>query len=156
MRQVDLCVCLAGDPALPCYCGGCIFRYPSRLKGADIANFISTPAVQEFWGCRVPVLEEIGKQMPPTHPGADINFHLETLHTLLKLMDGGVITGRKGNRIYCIKILVIGVGAFTPLRGPEKGVKTQRVGFFPEAPQSIQAPAGGENNQGANGCILRF
>ena len=111
---------------------------PAGYKGADIADIISIPAVEEFWGCCVLVLDEIDKLMQPTHPSADVNFHLETLHTLLKLMDGGVITGREGNRIYCSKILVIGMGAFMPLRQPKKETKLQCIGFFSDAPQPVQ------------------
>lgn len=114
---------------------------PAGYKGADIADIISIPAVEEFWGCCVLVFDEIDKLMQPTHPSADVNFHLETLHTLLKLMDGGVITGREGNRIYCSKILVIGMGAFTPLRQPKKENGLRRIGFLSDAPQPIQTSA---------------
>ena len=114
---------------------------PAGYKGADIADIISTPAVEEFWGCCILILDEIDKLMQPTHSSTDGNFHLEALHTLLKLMDGGVITGREGKRIYCSKILVIGMGAFTPLRQSKKETRLQRIGFFSENPQTVLAPA---------------
>ena len=114
---------------------------PAGYKGADIADIISTPAVEEFWGCCILILDEIDKLMQPTHSSTDGNFHLEALHTLLKLMDGGVITGWEGKRIYCSKILVIGMGAFTPLRQSKKETGPQRIGFFPDAPQPLQVPA---------------
>lgn len=92
--------------------------------------------------------------MQPTHSSTDGNFHLEAPHTLLKLMDGGFITARNGEQIHCNKILVIGTGAFTPLRRPKKESQHQCTGFLPEAPQA--APASTEakitKEQMANFC----
>ncbi len=107
---------------------------PAGYKGADIGDIISAKSIEDFWGCCVLVLDEVDKLMQPTHSSTDGNFHLEALHTLLKLMDGGIITTRNGNQIYCNKILVIGMGAFTPLRQSQRE-NTQCIGFFSEVPQ---------------------
>ena len=105
---------------------------PAGYKGADICDIITSKDIQSFWGCCVLVLDEIDKLMQPTHSSTDGNFHLEALHTLLKLMDGGVITSRNGEQIYCNKILVIGMGAFTPLRQVKENNIRRKIGFEAE------------------------
>ena len=116
---------------------------PAGYKGADIGDIISTKGFSEFWGCCILVLDEADKLMQPTHSSTDGIFHLEALHTLLKLMDGGIITSRNGEQIYCNKILVIAMGAFTPLRDSRKENKLQPIGFLSEAPQAVPKPSEG-------------
>ena len=108
---------------------------PSGYKGADIGDLVNCKEMENFYYCGVLVLDEIDKLMAPTD-GTSGNFHLEALHTLLKLMDGGTISDREGNTFPCERILVIGMGAFSDLRESQK--KTRSIGFI-EPSQPVQS-----------------
>lgn len=116
---------------------------PSGYRGADIGDLLSSEEFKQFWGCAVLVLDEADKLMQETH-SSEGNFHLETLHTLLKALDGGTIISRSGESIPCDKVLVIAMGAFSPLRTAPKTVVSRNIGFYtdrlPEAARAAQKP----------------
>jgi len=100
---------------------------PAGYKGTDIADWLLPFDV--FGGCGVLVLDEIDKLMAPIKSEVG-NFHLDALHTLLKLMDGGTLIDRSGDTIKCDKVLVIGMGAFSELREAPKTMR--KIGFCAE------------------------
>lgn len=100
---------------------------PAGYHGADIGDWVSNVEFEEFQYCGVLVIDEIDKLMAPTLCSTHGNFHLEAMHTLLKLMDGGSVVDRRGNMIPCNKILVIGMGAFSDLR--EEVKPKRKIGF---------------------------
>lgn len=101
---------------------------PTGYRGADIGDLLSCEEFKQFWGCSVLILDEADKMMQETHSDEG-NFHLETLHTLLKMLDGGVVINRSGESIPCDKVLVIAMGAFTPLRCPAQADVRRNIGF---------------------------
>lgn len=116
---------------------------PAGYRGADIADLLNTDEFKQFWGCSVLILDEADKMMQETH-SSEGNFHLETLHTLLKCLDGGTIVNRSGESVPCDKVLVIAMGAFTPLRETPKDVSSRNIGFYtdrlPETARTAQKP----------------
>ena len=116
---------------------------PSGYRGADVGDLLNTEEFSQFWNCAVLILDECDKMLQPTY-SSEGNFHLETIHTLLKLLDGGTIVNRSGESIPCDKVLVISMGAFSPLREAPQEVVRRNIGFcserLPEAARTAQKP----------------
>lgn len=113
---------------------------PSGYKGTNIAEILASEELEKFWGCGILVADELDKLMQPTH-SSEGNFHQEALHNFLKLMDGGVLTLKDGTVFPCNKLLVIGMGAFSPLRQPQTVPVRRNIGFCAERlSEAAQAP----------------
>ena len=113
---------------------------PSGYKGTNIAEILVSEELEKFWGCGILVADELDKLMQPTH-SSEGNFHQEALHNFLKLMDGGVLTLKDGTVFPCNKLLVIGMGAFSPLRQPQTAPVRRNIGFCAERlSEAAQAP----------------
>lgn len=102
---------------------------PAGYKGAEAADFVSSEELENWWGCGVVILDELDKVMEPL-PN-DGNFRRQGMENLLKMLDGGSVVDRNGKTIDCRRMLFIGMGAFSQLKGkqPEK----HPIGFAPTA-----------------------
>lgn len=101
---------------------------PAGYKGQNISELLQSEELERFYGCGIIFADEICKLMTPTY-SSEGNFHLEALHSFLKLMDGGVLQLKDGTSFPCNKLMIIGAGAFTPLRQQEMPVMRRSIGF---------------------------
>lgn len=112
---------------------------PAGFKGTDICDWISP--IDCAGGYGILILDEIDKLMAPTK-SSEGNFHLEALHSLLKVMDGGILIDRAGEPVHCGGILVIGMGAFTELREKISIKPMRKIGFcVDDSPRPSQKPS---------------
>lgn len=95
-------------------------------KGVDAADLLCSAELEKWWGCGILILDELDKLM---EPASSENFHRQSLETFLKILDGGAIQTKDGSTIKCDRLLVIGMGAFTPVRESPKPKKVRRIGF---------------------------
>lgn len=100
---------------------------PAGYKGAEASDFVNSEELEKWWGCGVVVLDELDKLMEASN-GSDKNFHRQALENLLKMLDGGMVVGQKGESIDCKRILFIGLGAFSHLE-TETQTGKRPIGF---------------------------
>lgn len=86
-------------------------------KGAEASDLLRSEELDAWWGCGILILDELDKLMEPISSSSSDNFHRQSLETFLKILDGGTIKARDGEtNINCERMLVIGMGAFSPAR----------------------------------------
>ena len=117
---------------------------PSGYKGCNISEILASEELEKFWGCGILIADELDKLMQPSY-SSEGNFHQEALHNFLKIMDGGVLTLKDGTAFPCNKLMVIGMGAFAPLRQPQTAPVRRNIGFgterLSETVEAAQRPA---------------
>lgn len=113
----------------------------SGYKGVDASDLLVSDELDKWWGCGILILDELDKLMEPVSSSTHDNFHRQGLETFLKILDGGRIMCKDGaSSINCSRLLVIGMGAFTPAREVQTNPK-RVIGFRDtfEAPATIPA-----------------
>lgn len=112
----------------PVICADATQVTASGYRGIDASDLVRSEELDKWWGCGILILDEVDKLMEPG-TGSD-NFHRQSLETFLKILDGGDIQTRDAETIiHCNRLLVIGMGAFTPARERSRTVPVQSIGF---------------------------
>lgn len=110
-------------------------------KGAEASDLLHSEELDAWWGCGILILDELDKLMEPISSSSSENFHRQSLDTFLKILDGGTIKARDGEtNINCERILVIGMGAFSPARESQSHKEIRKIGFCDNPSESEQSP----------------
>lgn len=102
----------------------------SGYKGVDASDLLRSDELDMWWGCGILILDELDKLMEPMSSSSSDNFHRAAVESFLKMMDGGHIKSKDGETdINCDRLLIIGMGAFTPAREEQKPRAIRKIGF---------------------------
>lgn len=112
-------------PILTANCAGISQVGFNGSNPSDILD--SSNELRRFGFGGICFLDEIDKMMRPKYAGQGENVSLAVMDDFLKMLDGDTILTRDGTEINCNRILFIGLGAFTDVRGQEEDIS--HIGF---------------------------
>lgn len=109
---------------------------PNGWKGNQICDALKSDELDKWYHCCIVILDELDKKFVEVLNSSGDNFNRASLECFLRMLDGGMILDKDGDAIQCEKMLVIGMGAFTPARQQQTAKPVHKIGFGEAEPST--------------------